>query len=37
MDETPPWPWDAARAASFAAILRRLVDELCAWRPRAVR
>ena len=37
MDETPPWPWDAARAAPFAAVLRRLVDALCAWRPQAVR
>lgn len=34
MDESPPWPWDAARAAPFIAVLRRLVDALCAWRPR---
>jgi len=35
MDETPPWPWDAARAAPLGAILQRLVDALVAWRPRA--
>ena len=34
MDESPPWPWDAARAAPFVAVLRRLVDALRAWKPR---
>jgi N-formylglutamate amidohydrolase len=33
MDESPPWPWDAARAAALGAVLRRLVDALGAWRP----
>jgi N-formylglutamate amidohydrolase len=33
MDESPPWPWDAARAAPLEALLRRLVAALAAWRP----
>ena len=33
MDEAPPCRWDAARAAPLAAVLRRLVDTLTAWRP----
>ena len=33
MDEDPPWPWDAARAAPLEALLRRLVSALSAWRP----
>jgi len=33
MDESPPWPWDAARAAPLEALLRRLVATLAAWRP----
>jgi N-formylglutamate amidohydrolase len=33
MDEAPPWPWDAARAAPLGALLRRLVAALSAWRP----
>ena len=35
MDESPPYAWDAARAASLVAVLRRLVAALGAWRPRA--
>lgn len=33
MDETPPYPWDGARAAALVAVLRRLVDALTDWRP----
>ena len=33
MDEAPPYPWDAARAAPLAALLARLVAALAAWRP----
>ncbi len=33
MDEAPPYPWDAARAAPLVAVLRRLVDALTDWRP----
>ena len=33
MDESPPWPWDAARAAPLEALLKRLVAALSAWRP----
>jgi len=33
MDESPPWPWDAARAAPLEALLRSLVAALSAWRP----
>jgi N-formylglutamate amidohydrolase len=33
MDETPPYPWEGARAAPLVAVLRRLVDALADWRP----
>jgi len=33
MDEAPPYPWVAARAAALSAVLRRVVDVLIAWRP----
>ena len=33
MDESPPWPWDAARAAPLEALLKRLVAALSVWRP----
>ncbi|MEO8487468.1 MAG: N-formylglutamate deformylase [Betaproteobacteria bacterium] len=33
MDESPPWPWDEARAAPLAAVLQRLVATLSAWIP----
>jgi N-formylglutamate amidohydrolase len=33
MHESPPWPWDAARAAPLEALLKRLVAALSAWRP----
>ena len=33
MDEAPPYPWDARRAAALEAVLARLVDALLAWRP----
>ena len=33
MDESPPWPWDAARATPLEALLKRLVAVLSAWRP----
>jgi len=33
MDEGPPYPWDAPRAAALQAVLARLVDTLVAWRP----
>jgi len=33
MDESPPWPWEAARAAALEALLKRLVTVLSAWRP----
>jgi N-formylglutamate amidohydrolase len=32
MDEAPPYPWDAQRAAPLVALLERLVDALLAWR-----
>ncbi|MBK9114975.1 MAG: N-formylglutamate deformylase [Betaproteobacteria bacterium] len=35
MDEEPPYPWDAARAAPLVQVLRRLVAALAAWRPTA--
>ena len=28
MDEAPPYPWDAARAAALVAVLERLVAAL---------
>ncbi len=33
MDEAPPFPWDAARAAPLSEVLRRLVATLQNWRP----
>ena len=33
MDEAPPYPWDAKRAAPLSAVLRMLVGALAAWRP----
>ncbi|MFO1284537.1 MAG: N-formylglutamate deformylase [Burkholderiales bacterium] len=33
MAESPPWPWDAARAAPLLAVLARLVEALIDWRP----
>ncbi|MFO1316595.1 MAG: N-formylglutamate deformylase [Burkholderiales bacterium] len=35
MDEDPPYPWDAARAAALAGVLQRLVAALAAWKPGA--
>ena len=36
MDEAPPYPWDAARAAALVGVLQRLVGALLAdVRPRA--
>ena len=32
MDESPPYAWDSARAASLVGVLRRLVAALAAWR-----
>jgi len=32
MDESPPYPWDAARAAALGEVLSRLVAALLAWR-----
>ena len=34
MQETPPWRWDAARAAEVTPLLRRLVQTMIDWRPR---
>ena len=36
MDESPPYAWDPARAASLVALLRRLVAALGQWRPGVV-
>ncbi len=33
MDEAPPYPWNASRAAPLVAVLRRLVAALADWRP----
>ena len=33
MDESPPFPWDAARAAPLVAVLQRLVAALLELRP----
>ena len=33
MDETPPYRWDATRAAALGVVLARLVDALLEWRP----
>lgn len=35
MDETPPYPWQAARAARLDEVLQRLCAALSAWRPSA--
>jgi len=35
MDESPPYAFDAPRAAPLVAVLARLVEALLAWRPRA--
>ena len=35
MDEAPPYPWDADRAAALGAALRLLVGALLAWRPES--
>ncbi|MEO8751884.1 MAG: N-formylglutamate deformylase [Casimicrobiaceae bacterium] len=35
MDEAPPYPWDAARAAHLSEVLRILVATLHSWRPPA--
>ena len=35
MDEAPPWPFDAARAAPLARVLRELVAALMHWKPTA--
>jgi len=35
MDEAPPWPWSAERAAAAQVLLRELVETLLAWRPEA--
>jgi N-formylglutamate deformylase len=32
MDETPPFPWEAARAAPLVTVLERLVAAMLAWR-----
>jgi N-formylglutamate amidohydrolase len=34
MNEAPPYPWDAHRAAALEAVLARLVDALVQWRPQ---
>jgi N-formylglutamate deformylase len=34
MRETPPYQWDAARAAGLQPLLRQLLQTLLAWRPR---
>ena len=33
MDETPPYPWDPARAAGLMSLLRQLAEALVAVRP----
>jgi N-formylglutamate deformylase len=33
MDETPPYAWEALRAAPFATLLERLLVALSEWRP----
>ena len=33
MDESPPYPWDAKRAALLATLLERLVEALLATHP----
>jgi len=34
MRETPPYQWDAARAAGLQPLLRQLLQTMLAWRPR---
>lgn len=33
MDESPPWAWDAARAADAGELLRRLATVMVEWKP----
>ncbi len=33
MDEAPPYPWDAGRAAALVRVLERLIPELASWSP----
>ena len=33
MDESPPYPWDAKRAALLSTLLKRLVEALLATHP----
>jgi N-formylglutamate amidohydrolase len=33
MDESPPWPWDEARAVPLGRVLARLIDALVGWKP----
>jgi N-formylglutamate deformylase len=33
MQESPPWAWDAARAAEVQPLLRQLLDTARSWRP----
>ena len=35
MDEAPPYPWDARRAATLEVVLAHLVDALLQWRPES--
>lgn len=35
MNQDPPFPWSADRAAPLVAVLRRLVEALGSWRPVA--
>ncbi len=34
MDESPPWRWDAARAAEVTPLLQALVQLMIEWRPQ---
>ena len=34
MRETPPYRWDAARAAGLQPLLRQLLQTMLAWRPQ---
>jgi N-formylglutamate deformylase len=33
MQESPPWAWDATRAAAVQPVLRQLLDTARSWRP----
>ena len=33
MQESPPWAWDAERAAAVQPVLRQLLDTARSWRP----